>query len=154
VNIIANTEFSVHSTAWRSDEDVVQALLKAGADVNAKNDEGQTPLIKFALYLSQIVSSQGQGEISPRLQVFKMLIDGGADVSLVDNKHRTALHAVAESRKHGQRPILLDVMKLLVEAGINVEAVDSDGATVFDILSDLQAQDLIDSLSRYALEGK
>lgn len=140
----------MHIAAWRSDVDVVRVLLNASAEINARNSKGQTPLIKFALYLAQVCSTPVHGpEIHPRQRVIQMLIDGGADVNAVDKQGGTALHAAATTRKYGPRPLILDVMKLLVDAGAEVGATDAEGATALDILVGLQAQELIEPFVQY-----
>ena len=60
-----------------SDPAVVQALVEKGADVNAKAEDGATPLI----------IAVGRGD--PK--VVKALLDNGADANAKDKNGRTAL---------------------------------------------------------------
>lgn len=64
--------------------DIAKILVKAGADVNKKNNVGTTPLIEAAI----------RGE----MECAKLLIDAGADLTLRDNKGFTALEL---AKMHG-----------------------------------------------------
>lgn len=66
-------------TAVFGDAGVVRALIAAGAEVNARDEAGQTALHKAAQY----AKSEGTVEA---------LLDGGADPALLDNVGRTAWH--------------------------------------------------------------
>ena len=61
---------SLHLAATRKHSDVVQVLIDAGADVEAKNDMGCSPLY-FACEAG-------------KLETVKMLVEAGADVCVVD----------------------------------------------------------------------
>jgi len=139
----------VHVSAWRSDFDVVQILLNANADINARNSIGQTPLIKFGLYLAQVCSKRVERfEVHPRQRAIQMLIEGGADLNAVDKFGKTALHTAAMARKYGPRPLIWDVMKLLLDAGVEHQA-DAKGVTPMKILMDIEAEELILPLTEY-----
>lgn len=141
----------MHRAAWRSDPKAVELLLKAGADLTSRNDEGQTKLIKFASIMNGISSTSFHQDRKPRLEVFKMLIDAGADVNAVDGKHRSALHALAlcgdENRSKARQQS--EAVDLLVKAGIAIEAIDSDGRSALDIFSAQDDHEMVDLLSRY-----
>lgn len=79
----------------------VSALLKKRADVNARDDNGQTPLMAAA----------GRGH----LEMVKLLIDKGADVNATDENGRTALMEAAMS---GQ----LQIVEFLNDKGSNLSA--------------------------------
>lgn len=120
----------------------VKALLAAKALVNVRDYELWTPL-HFAAY-SQRDSA---------LEIVRVLIDAGADLSARTNNGRTALHLAAsnsdgaeiveyliecgankEAQDHNERtPIFsavgkgsLEVLNILANAGANVEVVDDD----------------------------
>jgi ankyrin repeat protein len=76
---------------------VGKSLVAAGAEVNAKNESGETPLIVAAI--------QGRNDFSA------MLIENGADVNAVDNSEHSATYYAAEGGFTGitEQLIMADV---------------------------------------------
>ena len=72
----------LHWSARNGHLEVVRALIKAGADVNAKDNDGWTPLHYSAW--------------NGHLEVARALIEAGADVNAKENGGSTPLHAAAE----------------------------------------------------------
>src|SRR5262249_48172911 len=92
---------------------VVQALLAAGADVNAKGYGGFTALIRASR--------------RNYLEVVRALLAAKADVNAARNDlDRTAL---LEATDYDVREDHLDVVRALVEAGANANAIDGTGVT-------------------------
>ena len=87
---------------------IVEALIRAGADVNAVNRDEKTALI-FA-------ASKGS------VEAVKALIRAGADVNAVNKDEKTAL-MFATSKGY------VEAVKALIEAGADVNAVDKYGNT-------------------------
>ncbi|VVD86071.1 hypothetical protein PPN31114_01406 [Pandoraea pneumonica] len=79
----ANASYSLWAAVWRDDADVCRALLKAKPELNLKAHE-ETPLF-YAARLK-------------RLATLALLIDAGADPSIVDAKGRDSV-AIARERK-------------------------------------------------------
>lgn len=80
----------LHKAAGTGDVGAANALLMAGADVNAKNSYGDTPLIW---------ASRGG-----HLDVVQLLVESGADVNAKDRTGMTALfHAVVCCRFVGDK---------------------------------------------------
>ena len=90
---------------WAEDPQVVSALIQAGADVNAKDNGGETPL--FRARNPAIVSA---------------LIQAGADVNAKNDKDETPLFRASILN----RP---SVVLALVQAGADVNARDYSGGT-------------------------
>jgi len=97
-------EFAVQN----GNREVVQALLWAKADVNAKNRSGQTVL----MMLTEKVTAD----------IFWDLINAGAKVNLKDNDGDTALSEVAQINN-------TEALKVLLDAGAKVNTANDDGET-------------------------
>src|ERR1700730_36256 len=80
---------------------IVQQLIAGGADVNAPDDTGMTPLM--------VAASQGQTAIA------RMLIAAHADVDAAGDDRTTALMRAASANRG-------DTLRLLVASGANVHA--------------------------------
>lgn len=91
---------------------VIQLLLDRGLDVNAKNKDGQTPLMLAPLYADLLDN------------VIRCLLRHGADCNIKDNRGRTAMHMAASFGE-------LSRLQLLVEYGADLnKAIDVDGNTL------------------------
>lgn len=73
----------LHMAAWRGDPDIIEILLKAGADAKAVTVGGRTALHFLYLYCNK---PQGLPAAT------KLLLTHGVDVNSVDTRGRTALH--------------------------------------------------------------
>ena len=96
------------------DQNRVREALKEGAEVNAQDQFGGTPLL-----LAINMASQGDGD-----EMMKALIDAGADLEVKDREGRTPLMWAAERGYEGG-----ETVKVLIEAGADLEARDEDGRT-------------------------
>ena len=126
----------------------LKRLITHSKDLNAKDDDGQTPLHFAALWGCA-------DEVAT-------LIDHGADIHIKDNEGQTPLHTLAQARyatiqaidtlikaggdlktkdKHGKTPLHLaaihatkDIIDALIDHGGNVTMSDNSGKTVQDYL--------------------
>lgn len=135
--------------AFKSYADVeMKALIDAGADVSAVNDEGQTPLMLaaqagHARAVRMLLENGMAGAVNARDKcgrtalmhvtrrysydepsgaVVLALVAGGADVKATDEDGRTALMSAAEAGS-------TDGVKALIESGSSVNAKDRHGRT-------------------------
>ena len=102
---------SIHKAAERGNIEAVKQHLAAGVDVNAKSDDGGTPLLYAAAYGHR--------------KIVELLIAAGADVNVKNENGKTTLHfAVLNGRKV--------IVELLIAKGADVNAKDEDGETPLD----------------------
>ena len=92
---------ALHWAIYRNDVSLVDRLLAAGANANAKNDYGSTPLSEAA--------------VVGNTAVMKKLLKAGANVESPNGDGQTALMIVARSSN-------LEAAKLLLDHGANVNA--------------------------------
>jgi ankyrin repeat protein len=102
---------SIHAAAQYGNIEAVKQHLAAGADVNAKDGEGYTPLHNAA--------SDGHKEVA------ELLIANGADVNAKDGEGYTPLHNAAFD---GHK----EIAELLIAEGADVNVQDKQGSTSLD----------------------
>jgi uncharacterized protein len=94
---------ALHWAAHNDDQAEVERLIKAGADVNARNDYGATPL--------QEAAERGDA------QMLRTLLKAGADVESANDEGQTALMTVS-------RVGSVEAATVLIKAGADVNAVE------------------------------
>jgi uncharacterized protein len=92
-------------------------LLDDGADVNARDDDGATPL-HFA--------AQGESH-----EVIRLLRDAGADLNAINNKGETPLYNAVRNTT----PAALDIMRLLRESGADPTVQTAKGSSALRFVS-------------------
>lgn len=114
---------------------VIQLLLKAGADVNSQTGYGE-PALSLASWLSEnlditelllangankhsINVALGSAASRDRINTMRTLIKAGADVNYKGNTYKTTPLASAASNNN------IEAMSILLEAGADVNAVSS-----------------------------
>ena len=86
----------------------IERAIKAGANLEARNEYGETPL------LVAIEHNENSGVVA-------VLIEGGADMNAKDENGETALITATENRED------TDVLMMLLKAGADVNETDEDG---------------------------
>ena len=92
---------ALHWAVYNDDATLVERLLAAGADVNARNDYGATPL--------------SQAAVVGDARVIRALLKAGADVESPNADGQTALMVLARTSN-------IEAAKLLLKRGANVNA--------------------------------
>jgi ankyrin repeat protein len=95
----------LHFAAQAGDVEAIARLVAAGADVNARDEHGNTPL-KYA-------------SAEPVPAALRKLIELGADVNLADDRGFAPLHCVAA---HGFYAEAVEMAETLLASGANVNA--------------------------------
>lgn len=111
-----NTKFSrgytaLHAACMEHKLDSMELLVDHGAELEAKTDDGLTPLM--------IICSQHDRSGA---KAVSLLLDLGADIETRDNRGRTPLIAARHKRK-------TKVAGLLIDRGARIDAVNTDGPT-------------------------
>ena len=105
-----------------NDPQIVAALIKVGADVNAKDYQGYTPL-----------------HLCNNAEVAKLLIDAGANVNALNMNGVTPLH-FAEN---------VEVARLLINSKANPNVIDNWGRTPADVQLESGDNDVACFLNHY-----
>jgi ankyrin repeat protein len=98
-----------------------QLLLECGADANAQDEDGATPL--------HLASYRG------RVEIARVLLDRGAAANLIGSQGRTPLHCVAQGRYLYSQDDGIRVAQLLLERGADANAPDGDKRTPLHLAS-------------------
>lgn len=110
--VLSSVQRLIHIAVLMKNPAFIKLMLEQGADINLRNDNGQTPL-DLAI----------EGDDYPSA---KFLIESGADVSARGNRARTALHHAAELER-------INIIDALIDAGADVNAMDEEGLTPFHL---------------------
>ena len=138
----------LHYAALWTDTDIITNLLDLGIDVNARDKSKMTP--------AHIACSFG------RLEVVKLLLHHGANLTACSNDGTTSLHCLAHSGINLQYmemgvcysenmhiPLsetsisqILEIAKLLIEHGVDPMACDNDGNTALHYIAEFGATNI------------
>ena len=139
----------IHIHSYKKNKDILEYLIKAGANVNAVNSYNSTPLHYASYYnLSEVAKilidagadvdvyeRDGDEDGYPKkftpllsavrdgfLDTAKTLIAGGANVNVCIHAYDTPLHIAADNSD-------IDMVKLLIDAGadVNANSYEKDG---------------------------
>lgn len=116
---------ALHTAAAGGYFEVVEQMLKGGANVNARNAKDETALIAAAT---------GGGD----LRTVGLLLEAGADVNARDALGLTALHHAAgaqetyQTKETKSNPQLAPVLRQLLQAGADPLIRDNSGKTARD----------------------
>ncbi|MCJ1334690.1 hypothetical protein MMC10_011402 [Thelotrema lepadinum] len=90
--------------------DLLSLLLSAGADINSRNDSGETPLIKLAIVISKLITTP-QTSIA-RIQGLRTLIEAGSDIRAVSHANTTALQVLKASHRSDKDKYIIEAIEI------------------------------------------
>ena len=141
--IVDDSSHALHIAAENGNIQTVQLLVGCGADVNALNKSGQTPLHTAAGGLEDCrelcsilvehkakidaVDEDGNQPLhlackQGHTRTCRLLLSNGADVKAVNRSNQTPLHAAASSNRDCS-----ELCSILLEHKAKIDAVDEDG---------------------------
>ncbi len=103
--------------------DIMELLIDAGADIEARNMRGETPLFHSIA--------------GGHTEAVKFLLERDADIYATDNDRRTALFEATERNNH-------EILNVLLAAGADVNVKDNNGRTPRTLCGDVLAKNLLD----------
>lgn len=109
------------------DSNRVKILLNAGANPNARDDDGTTPLMRHVVDNDTV----------------RLLLNWRADVHASDDDARTALHHAAENEDTDP-----DTIRALLAAGADPAVRDHQGLAPIDLVADDETDDDLDGKPR------
>lgn len=101
-----NGHLAIHHAAWIGNAELVQLLLNYGADINARDLKGSTPLAfasKGAEPFHYWHSGRGKRVYEGYIDVVKLLLSRGADPSIKDQRRRNPLKIAKITQKECKR---------------------------------------------------
>ncbi len=136
--VIQQGATALHGAAILNSFNSAAALLRLGANINAQNVDGETPLMSAivrnsietaALLISnknidlEVIDNNGntaliRAAIHKNVPITKMLIEAGANLNAQNNIGKTALHVSIEMEQN-------EIAELLIDSGADVNYSDS-----------------------------
>ncbi|NXJ14032.1 ASB10 protein, partial [Odontophorus gujanensis] len=107
---------ALHVAARHGLTDHVQLLLQYGAELEARNEEGQTPLN------AACAQPHAAQDMERYYRVCQLLVDSGASVNAADRDHQHPLHLACKNAN-------AQIAELLLAQGANVNIMNYSGNT-------------------------
>lgn len=160
IDVIDESENTLlHKAVGTGNTEIVDLLLKAGANPNATNDAGSTPFFSALLKDQDMIfllldagldvnADLGSGSsylkwaaLFGNAEAVSLLIQFEADPNLCDNDEITPLHWAVLSNS-------TEVVEVLLKAGANVNMRDSAGRTPLSLAREAEYIELIEILKQ------
>ncbi len=154
---------SLHLAAQNGDLDQVKLLFDNGANIEAQDEFGKTPIlcaveagkwsiVEFLLDNGANINNETTYQETPlhcavqegNLDIVKFLFDRGADIESQNAYDEKPLHLAIKAGR-------LKIVKLLLDQGANINAKDKDGKTPLDIAIDRKHDSILKYLKQAQL---
>ena len=121
----------------RNKFEVIEFLLKNGADVNAVDDNGETPLH----YVIQSLNSHSLDAYEESIEIANFLINEGADVNISNADGNTPLHYLIQGEiiykiEYQTHNMTIELIKTIINKGGDYDAKNNEGQTPLDYVYD------------------
>jgi excisionase family DNA binding protein len=162
---VPSSGMSLQRAVDQGDVSNVNALISGGADVNARTEDGWTPLmlatIKGYAEVAQALLKQG-ADVNARnkkgwtalmfavsmgdLDTMRVLLDGGAEIDARDNDGKTPLMQAAGENN-------IESLRVLLDGGSDVNVVDRLGETALTIAARRGYAEIVELLKKAGAMG-
>jgi ankyrin repeat protein len=116
----------LHLAAEAGNVEIAQLLINSGANLNAQDDMGRTPLHRSTSF-------------RPNLEMIDLLIQNGVDTNILDNDGNPAVSSVVDGIK-------IDAVKKIIEGGYRINKKLTYQSTILHQAAEGGNVDLIDYL--------
>lgn len=130
-------KYPLHDAVYSNKIDKTQALIKSGADLNAYDSSGLTPLLYAVWYCN--------------LDMVRLLTESGARTDIKSTHGTTSLHYVAECYRKNPETAL-PITQIILDKGCDMDAVDYYGKSALSCAFDYQADDMVAALRSKGLK--
>jgi ankyrin repeat protein len=169
----------LHVAAKNRQEEVAKLLISCGADVNAQDETGKTPIIYATenadLKITRLLlTNKANVKDNPELlniavkkdcrEIVEVLLEHGADVNTSDEYGRTALHFTALGEDEdffgfvpNTDPVInvkAEIAKLLLSSGANVNAQTKNGLTMLHAATEKGYVKVVEALLEHNADFK
>jgi ankyrin repeat protein len=128
----------LYKAAFNGNREVAELLISEGAEVNARDPRGSSPLHISAASKDVLFN---KNILNGRIEVAELLVSKGADINAKDNNGSTALHIAA---REGSRKIA----ELLILKGADQDARDNNARTPLELATEERHPEIVDVLRK------